>query len=96
LSAESVLPRPIYQTLLKGGVGAALVAAQRRRLQAPRRILSLRGTRTQHSKDNENEFHGDDDISIKRKPHAFLVADSRHRDPSRAESRLTAGSDGMG
>jgi len=27
-------------------------------LQTPRRILSLRGTRTQYSKDNEDEFHG--------------------------------------
>ena len=46
LSAEPVLRRPIYQTLFKRGVGAALVAAQRRSLQTPRRILSLRGTRT--------------------------------------------------
>jgi hypothetical protein len=46
LSAESVLRRPIYQTLFKRGVGAVLVAAQRRSLQTPRRILSLRGTRT--------------------------------------------------
>src|SRR6516225_9933928 len=59
LSAEPVLRRPICQTLFKRGVGAALVAAQRRSLQTPRRILSLRGTRTQYSKDNENEFHGD-------------------------------------
>jgi hypothetical protein len=50
---------PIYQTLFKRGIGAALVAAQSRSLQTPRRILSLRGTRTQCSKDNENEFHGD-------------------------------------
>ena len=57
LSAEPVLRRPIYQTLFKGGVGAALVAAQRRSLQTPRRILSLRGTRAEHSKVNENEFH---------------------------------------
>jgi len=46
LSAEPVLRRPIYQTLFERGVGAALVAAQRRSLQTPRRILSLRGTRT--------------------------------------------------
>ena len=59
LSAESVLRRPICQTLFKRGVGAALVAAQRRSLQTPWRILSLRGTRTQYSNDNENEFHGD-------------------------------------
>ena len=46
LSAEPVLRRPIYQTLFKRGVGAALVAAHRRSLQTPRCILSLRGTRT--------------------------------------------------
>jgi hypothetical protein len=45
LSAEPVLRRPIYQTLFKRGVGAGLVVAQRRSLQTPRRILSLRGTR---------------------------------------------------
>ena len=58
LSAEPVLRRPIYLTLLKRGVGAALVVAQRGSLQTPQRILSLRGTRTQYSKDSENEFHG--------------------------------------
>jgi hypothetical protein len=58
LSAEPVLRRPIYQTLFKRGVGAALVAAQRRSLQTPRRILSVRGTRNQYSNDNENKFHG--------------------------------------
>jgi hypothetical protein len=37
--------------------------------------LSLRGTRTQYSKNSENEFHGDPDNSpIKRKPRAWLIA----------------------
>jgi hypothetical protein len=58
LSAEPILGLPIHQTLLKSGVGA-VQRAVRRRLQTPRRILSLGGTRTQYSEDNENKFHGD-------------------------------------
>jgi len=88
LSAESVLSRPIYQTLFKRGVGAALVAAQRRSLQTPRRILSLRSTRTQYSKDNEKEFHGVcNHLAARRFPPPWSTARGDSQSPKSVISR---------
>jgi hypothetical protein len=76
LSAEPVLGLAIYQTLFKGRIGTAQRTVQLRRLQAPWRILSLRGGRAQYSKDNENKFHAGvlgcypDNTSIKRRARA--------------------------